>query len=270
MTLFTQQGIAPPNLSTDRRWLFQIEESPDGFLVTHLVKSDGSQQWFVQLSAAEYPLQDDLSLYLTPAFWLPKEPYVFLNGVYNAPCGMETFTLRRLNLRNGLLTTVIPGKVCTPISYSLSHTGRFLLHALEDPARIQLQRLSDGEVTFVRLPFNFRQAFTLSWSPDETRVLLAACQQDSGPPDSCTAQPIFWIDADSAVFHRLAPDLNALKINEGDGWSEIVWLSPNRINLHLSSGSAWEANLVTGQLTCRTANGMPCPAHIAPSLPSEP
>ena len=257
--LFKKPGAFPIIVSTDGRWLALLEESPDGFWYTHFVKADASQEWLIRFDPSEFASQNFDYVYLAPFLWLPKEPYVFLNGIYSGPCGWETFTLRRLNLKTGQMTTLIPGSVCSPATsyYSISNTGRYLLSTRTGLSEIHLQRLSDGVASAIKVPFRFTSAMVMAWSPDETRAILTACQIRKDAPSSCSAAPVFWLDAENGVFHHLVPDLNDLYRSNSDQWDQVTWLSANRISLHLLSGTTWEANLVTGQLICRSA---PCQA----------
>jgi hypothetical protein len=261
MALFRQTAVFSGGQSTNGQWLFQIESGPNGYWITHLVRKDASQEWSLQFDPQEVPPGNFDQVYLVPVFWLPKEPYVFLSGVYSGKCGWEVFTLKRLNLKNGALTSVIPGSVCKPVSFSFSHTGRYLLRALPGLGQVQLQRLSDGAQTFVNIPFHFDSSQSMSWSPDETRLVLDLCQVQADAPGLCAARPLVWIDAENGVFHRLLPDLSALQQDNADYWGEIFWLSANRISIHMQSGLTWEVSLVTGQAACRNAHGGVCPAR---------
>jgi len=251
----------------DGQWLFQIESGADGFWVTHMVKADASQEWFVQFRPQDYSKRNFDELYLKPVFWLSKEPYVFLSGMYRGKCGSDVFSLLRFNLKSGLLTKMIPGSVCKPASFSFSHTGRYLLHALPGQAQVQLQRLSDGSVSLVNLPAPNTFVSALSWSPDETRVVLETCQPGTEKPPDCQSRPLLWLDAENGIPHRLVPDLNTLKQDPTDAWESVFWLSANRVSIHMQSGITWEVSLVSGQKSCRGADGWACPPRLQTPAP---
>jgi hypothetical protein len=260
--------------------VWQLEEGPQGstdFFILHLARKDKTKEWRVQIDAKKYPTcLEGCQIYFLPTFWLPKEPYVFLSG--QACCGEASyfydngFKLARLNLNTGTLTDLIPSNDPTsPHYFSFSPTGQFLLYTQPQVDNaLHFYRLTNGEVETIRLPATQAESGQASWAPDESKLGLVICRVPDGSPGPYACQSAFWVlDLNTRQARLLVTDLEGLKTGAEDGVQSFFWLSLARISIHMRSGAAWVVNLVSGELTCRGADNMPCQPYVQLTATSE-